>query len=224
MKRVFEQSFRRLAWLGSALICLGLFFKITWELSEDSHISILDRKILLFIGEHRRPHLTGPALDLTALGSPTLLSIATVTAVYVLLIRRDRVGAFYFAIGSIGAGLGTLLLKYVFERPRPSVIPRLVEVSGYSYPSGHSFAATAFFTLVLFFSWRHFHKLNERFVLSTITFCLIIAVCASRLYLGVHYPSDVISGALLGAAWSCFLTAAFAAFTRFNERINQRIN
>jgi undecaprenyl-diphosphatase len=199
---------RQLGWIAFALVFLGLFLEMTFELHDGDDVESLDRGILLIIAAHRTAALNGPAVDVTALGSPTVIALLATTGVLILGgLNRDRWGAAYLALGSLGAGLGTSVLKQLIARPRPTVIPRLVEVSESSYPSGHSFAATSFYLLLMFLAFRHYPSAKARGVLLACALVLITGVCLSRLYLGVHYPSDVLGGALLGAGWVCFLTA-----------------
>src|SRR6185295_6533665 len=204
------EHLRRLLWIGLAFLFLGIFIKVSWELHEDSGMDSLDRRILIFVSNLRTTALNGRAVDISALGSPTVVTVFTVIGVVLLWLNRDRWGCAYLTIGSAGAGVGTYVLKHFFRRERPSVIPQLVEVSGFSYPSGHSITATSFYLLLMFLAWRHYPSWQARVVLSACTALLIGGVCFSRLYLGVHYPSDVLSGICFGAAWVFLLTSCFS--------------
>jgi undecaprenyl-diphosphatase len=201
---------RRLLWTGLTLVLFGTFVKLSLELVEDSKVETLDRAILVAIAAFRRPGLTGPAVDFTALGSSTVLSLVVLAGVLVLGLKRDFRAATYLFAGGVGAALGTYGIKHLFARERPTVVPHLIEVTGLSYPSGHSLSSTSIYLLVLFLAWRHFRELNSRILLLAFTSVLIGGVCLSRLYLGVHYPSDVLSGFLFGAAWSCLLTTIYS--------------
>ena len=200
---------RRTFWIGSILFFLGLFVKVTWEIHEDTTIDSLDREILILISKMRSPFFNGPAVDITAMGSPTVLTIFTTIGVGLLWLIHDRRSSVYLAIGGIGSGVGTFLLKHFFTRERPTVIPRLIDVSGFSYPSGHSLGATSFYLLLLLLTWKYFRSRSARIFLVMTTALMIGSICFSRLYLGVHYPSDVLSGILLGASWVCFVTYFF---------------
>lgn len=201
---------RRLLGMGFALLFLGLFIKLTWEFYEDSSMDSLDRRILISISTLRMASLNGAAVDISALGSPTVITLFAIIGAVLLWLNRDRWGCAYLSIGSAGAGICTSVLKHVVRRERPSVVPQLVEVSGFSYPSGHSLAATSFYLLLMFLAWRHYTSWRSRVVLLACTAVLIGAVCFSRLYLGVHYPSDLLSGMCFGAAWVFLLTSYFA--------------
>ncbi len=197
----------RLFWLGLALFFAGAFLKITWELHEDAGVDRWDKALLLWVASHRVQRLNGSAVDVTALGSPVVLLLFTLLGGLGLALKRDWPGFAYLVGGSAGAGLITYVLKHIFTRPRPEIVPRLVEVTGYSYPSGHSLAGTSFYLLVMFLAWRAYSKWAHRLAWLVTASVLIAGIGFSRGYLGVHNPSDVLSGILLGASWSCVLTS-----------------
>jgi undecaprenyl-diphosphatase len=209
---------RLLVWLALTFLFLGLFLKLTWELHEDSTLEMIDRRVLLYIADLRIAALNGPAVDVTALGSPTVVTVITVIGLTVLWLAKDVVGMLYLSLGLSGAGLITTLVKHLFTRARPTIVPKLVEVSGFSYPSGHSLAATSLYLALMFLSWKRFRSWMSRFVLLCCSIGVMGGVALSRIYLGVHYPSDVISGIFLGAAWMCFLTAWFSWFNREHSK------
>ena len=194
--------------LAMACFSLGLFIKLTWELHEDGSVTSLDGLILTQIGKFRMARLNGPAVDITALGSPTVMALICLIAFAILWLLRNRRGATFLFLSAAGAGLGVTLLKLLIQRPRPNIIPHLVEVTDYSYPSGHTIASTAVFLSLALLASRHFTDWKERAVLFLIAGILIGLVAFSRLYLGVHYPSDVLSGLLLGSGWT-FSLAVF---------------
>ncbi|MBC7396019.1 MAG: phosphatase PAP2 family protein [Bdellovibrionales bacterium] len=214
MRLLSFEKLRPLVWLGLVCLFLGLFLRITWELHEDSGVDPLDENILISISKLRTPALNGVAVDLTALGSFTVITIISVLGIIFLLLNRDRWACLYLAVGSLGSGVGTLAIKHLFQRPRPMVVQRLVEVDGFSYPSGHSLSATSFYLLLMFLAWRRYPDVSSRALLFFCASLLIVSICFSRLYLGVHYPSDVVSGVFLGAAWACLLTGYFFRFER----------
>src|SRR5207253_1546946 len=104
----------------------------------------------------------------------------------------------------------TLATKDLIERARPQVVPRLVVVAGYSYPSGHSLASAAMYLTIGILTARHLRSLRDRLILIGTTALLVVMIALSRVYLGVHYPSDVASGVCLGASWAFLLAALFS--------------
>lgn len=199
----------RLLGLGLALFFLGAFIKLTWELQEDTEVLTRDQAALLWIADHRVPAWNGAVVDITALGSVSVLTILTTLGLLAFGLRRDWPSCLSLGLGSAGAGIITYFLKHFFSRPRPEIVPHLVEVQGYAYPSGHSLAATACYFMFMFLAWRFYPRWSQRLILLIATLLLVTGIALSRLYLGVHYPSDVLSGILLGTSWSCFVIGLF---------------
>jgi undecaprenyl-diphosphatase len=159
---------------------------------------------------HRTPHWNGIALDITALGSPTVLIVIVVIALFFLLLARDYRHALQLLLASIGASVWNEQLKRVLERQRPTALSRLAEVTSFSYPSGHSLASAAvYLTLALILSrripWR-----GGRVGLFVIALALMAAIGCSRAYLAVHFPSDIAAGLSFGAAWALLVSAIFS--------------
>ncbi len=153
-------------------------------------------------------------MDLTALGSPLLIGLFTFVLGAMLLQNGDRRGAAALAVASLSSALLTSALKGLLERPRPQIIPRLVEVSSLSYPSGHSLASSAFYVTAAVILARHFTTWKHRASVFGFAICMTVLVGASRVYLGVHYPSDVIAGMLVGSAVAAILGALLHRFDR----------
>lgn len=198
---------KRLAWISAALLFLLGFIRITWELSEGSELGLLDRRALIWIATLRRPMLNGPVIEVTALGSVLVLSLVSGVVLLGLTLKNDRSGARFLTLGGLGTVFGTVVFKQVFLRPRPEVVPRLVEVGGYSFPSGHAFGASATYMILMLLAWRSYHDLGSQLLLLAVTVSIVGCVGFSRLYLGVHYPSDVLAGVMLGMGWACTLRA-----------------
>ena len=195
-------------WSGGAALALLAFVRITRELSEGD-VSAVDRTILLAVARARTPWLTIAAIDVTALGSITLVALFSAFTLVVLLVLRDRLGAFQMLAASVGAGILTLVTKDIIERTRPEVGQRLITVSGFSYPSGHSLSTSALYLTIAIIAGRYVQHLGARVAIFVAVSAVVILVGASRVYLGVHYPTDVVSGISLGAAWALVLAGLF---------------
>lgn len=99
-----------------------------------------------------------------------------------------------------------------WDRPRPDFLIRLVNVEGYSYPSGHSLSGAAvYFTLAILLCQE-----SRSFIVLSFASLLIFLISLSRVYLGVHYISDVMAGVLLGIAWAALLGAAISFFEEYD--------
>ena len=112
------------------------------------------------------------------------------------------------AVMLAGTWLLNNLLKTIFQRTRPDTL-HLVAVGGFSFPSGHAMIATAFYGMLGYIMWSHLlHGSKPAWYVLLLTFCLVIAIGVSRVYLGVHYPSDVVAGFAAGGVCllACVLT------------------
>ncbi|MCM3781846.1 phosphatase PAP2 family protein [Neobacillus mesonae] len=126
--------------------------------------------------------------------------IIVVVCLYFIFMKRQARDAVLFLSALAGSLLLNLVLKNVFQRERPDFY-RIIEEDGFSFPSGNAMIAFALFGILTYFIWQHIHSRIGRIVLLLMSFCLITAVGASRVYLGVHYPSDILSGYLASGFW-----------------------
>ena len=148
------------------------------------------------------PWLTKVMTDLTALGGTTVLALITLLVLIYLLLRGARRTAAFVAVSILGAWLLSSGLKLGIARPRPDLVPHLVEVYDLSFPSGHAMlSAISYLTLGALL-----HRIEERPALKLFfpvtALLLTFAIGFSRVYLGVHYPTDVIGGWAAGMAWA----------------------
>ena len=176
-----------------------------------------DARILLALRQPGDPAVPrGPAWlfaamrDITALGDTPVLTLVTAIAAGFALIRRRIGEAVFIAVTiAMGAVIDTRL-KLLFGRPRPAVVPHLVEVTSASFPSGHAMnSAVACLTLAaLLITGTPDRRTRVYIAGAAVVLTLLIGV--SRVYLGVHYPTDVIGGWMAGAAWvtACWLIAS----------------
>ena len=140
--------------------------------------------------------------DLTALGSITVLTVVTLVVLGYLLIDGKRSAALFVLVSVAGGALLVDAVKLFIARPRPDLVAHLVQVQTYSFPSGHATAsAVTFLTLGTLLGRVLGRKRLKAYVLGT-AMALTLLVGASRVYLGVHWPSDVLAGWSLGAAWA----------------------
>lgn len=208
------QATRLAFWIGAAALGIGIFIHISAELAEGEGIPAIDLAVLEKLGQLRTPWLNGVMVDLTALGSGTLITLFTVIALVVLLLAKDRYGAIQLVLASVGAALLTDATKLYFGRARPVILERLVQVQSYSYPSGHSLTSSAMYLTIGIIVCRYLQGARARAALIAMTVVLIGLIGISRMYLGVHYPSDVGSGFALGTALACLLSGGFSYLAR----------
>jgi len=146
--------------------------------------------------------LTWGAQDITALGGPTVLGL-TVLAVtgYLFLHKLYRNGLFVFA-ASVGGWVLNWILKQAFARTRPDVVPHLREVVSSSFPSGHALTSAAvYLTLGALLMRIAEGRLAKYYCIAIAMFVTFLVGC-SRVVLGVHYPTDVLAGWLIGMSWA----------------------
>lgn len=205
----FSVRARRLSlWLGGAALAFLVFFRITRELIEGD-VGVTDRSLMIAVAKMRTPWLTIAAVDVTALGSITLVVLFSVFTLVVLLVLRDRMGALQLLGASAGAGILTLVTKNFIERIRPEEVEPLIVVSGFSYPSGHSVSTSALYLTIAIIAGRHVEHSGARAAIFLAVSAVLIMVGTSRVYLGVHYATDVLSGISLGASWALVLAGTF---------------
>jgi len=195
-------------WLGGATLAFFAFVRITREYIEGD-VSAMDRTIVLAVARMRTPWLTIAAIDVTALGSITLVVLFSAFTLVVLLVLRDRLGALQLLAASVGAGILTTVTKNLIERIRPDEAQQLIVVSGFSYPSGHSLSTSALYLTIAIIAGRHVQHSGARAAIFLAVAAVLLMVAASRVYLGVHYATDVVSGISLGAAWALLLAGFF---------------
>jgi undecaprenyl-diphosphatase len=149
--------------------------------------------------------------DVTALGSVTVLGLVTLACGGYLLMRRQYRMLALLAAATVGGLIVSLLLKNLFDRPRPEFAAAAAHITTSSFPSGHSMlAAIVYLTLGVLLartSTRYRHKLY----FLTVALLITVLVGLSRIYLGVHYPTDVLAGWSFGLIWAllCWLVAQF---------------
>ena len=102
------------------------------------------------------------------------------------------------------SGIGNHLLKLFFHRARPTILPHMVTEHSFSFPSGHATASTLLYGTLIFVMALFFKEKTPRLIAQIIVGLLIFSIVVSRIYLGVHYPSDVLAGVLFGSSWLLF--------------------
>ncbi len=206
-------------WAGAAG-ALWAFLNIAGEMSE-GETAILDRKLLLALRQPGHPDdpigprwLQEVMRDLTALGGTTVLTLITITAVVMLLFHAKRRQALVMAATVILAQISSEALKAFYDRPRPTLVPHGSIVYSASFPSGHStLSAATYLTLAAIVASLQ-RTGREKISVFTLALVMIIAIGFSRVYLGVHWPSDVLAGWSLGSLWALAALIALRAMQR----------
>lgn len=194
---------------------LSVFIQIADEVIEGD-TQHFDHAVMLALRDPADPaRPIGPrwveevARDVTALGGTTVLTFVTLGLAGFLALSRRRATAL-LVLASVGGGmLLSTLLKFLFDRPRPDIVPHAMDVYTASFPSGHSMlSAVTWLTLGALLARAEPRRRVKSYVLA-MAMLTTLMVGASRVYLGVHWPTDVLAGWSLGAAWAltCWLIA-----------------
>lgn len=224
--RDHAQGARRwLAWPASELLLLsgillatagGLAFAwLAGEVMDGETRRFDERLLMLFRSPGDPADPIGPrwveemARDVTALGSGVVLTFATLAVIGYLLLARKRGAALLVALSIGGGALLSTLLKLGFDRPRPDLVPHAVAVYSASFPSGHAMLSAASFLTLGALLMRVAARRRLKGYVMALAVLATIAVGVSRVYLGVHWPTDVLAGWCAGAAWAllCWVVA-----------------
>ncbi|PEC48621.1 phosphatase PAP2 family protein [Bacillus sp. AFS077874] len=206
-----------IAFLISLLSLFG--FGLMALLVSNHSIYHFDSTVINFIQGIESPVITSFMKIITFLGSSVfiiLLSISILYFLYKVLNHRSELILFIAAL--IGSNILCVLLKLFFHRARPD-LHRLIEISGYSFPSGHATNAMTVYGILTFILWRNIRTKSGRSLLIITSLIMILLIGISRIYLGVHFPSDVIAGYFTGGFW---ISTAIWYYQRYKERQYER--
>jgi undecaprenyl-diphosphatase len=201
-------------WLAAGLAASAF---VVWAFAEladevvEGESRRFDRAVLLSIHSHFPGWLDGPMRLVTALGYYWV--VVPLLAVTVLVFYRKgwRLSAVLLVVSTSGSILLTTVLKAVFERTRPELFDSGYTASFYSFPSGHATVAVGFYgTLTLIMAYRL--RGYARWLVAACGVSLVLLIGFSRLYLGVHYPTDILAGFLAAPLWLVFVGVAYASW------------
>ena len=177
----------------------------------------LDRRLLTYAAEHRHSELDLLFRITTWAGSFYVLGPLTLLLVIAFSWRRAVMSASLLGIGFGGAALITYITKHLLERERPGLFPQLVEPAQLAaFPSGHSTHIAAF-SLALYLVCRQSHP-EEKLLIGSILAILTFLVAVSRVYLQVHYPTDVLAGLLLALIWVSTTAMLLNKYCHFRDK------
>jgi undecaprenyl-diphosphatase len=185
-----------------AFACLVLFFGLTVAVLAGV-ADTWDRPLMLALAAGREPWLTWWMKFLSIAGSGLIEIPLALLLVLGLVLRKRKVEAWWYAAAALSGWALSGLAKLAVQRPRPHIIPRLMHGGGwFSYPSGHSMLAPIIFGLGIIVWAAPWPSPALRRAALALAALFALGIGFSRVYLGVHYPSDVLGGLLLGIAWS----------------------
>lgn len=201
------------AFMISLLSLIG--FSCMAILISKQKIVSFDSAVISFIQGLESPLLTDIMKFFTFIGSTVSVAVLAMGALFFLYIVLGHRSELILLIAAVlGSNLLFITLKLFFQRARPD-LHRLIEVSGYSFPSGHATNACTLYGILAFLLWRHIPTRLGRTILVIISIIMILTIGISRIYLGVHYPSDIIGGYCISAFW---LTVLIWFYQQYKEK------
>jgi membrane-associated phospholipid phosphatase len=177
-----------------------------------------DERLAVWLHGRATEPLTDVFRAITRLGNFITLFAVTLVAVVIFWRRRERIDAAFVALAALGAQVLSTGMKLGFRRDRPFFPDPLATESTFSFPSGHALVSLAVYGSIALVLARRLSSHIERALLLGATALLVIAIGFSRLYLGVHFLSDVLAGYAAGAAWLAFLYVVLEVRARYASR------
>lgn len=189
--------------LGLVLALLaGLLFAWLGEEVLEGDTQAVDERLRAIVNRNASPVLTDIMVFASVWGAPRRLAVPAVVAVAAFLLRRWYRGAVLVVVTLLGAGVLDGGLKLLFGRTRPEAFFDHYPSPGtYSFPSGHALFAMAFFGGLAVLLYDRLRRPALRLVVAVAAVAIILSIGVSRIYLGVHYPSDVLGGYAVGIVW-----------------------
>ena len=200
-----------------AVVCTWAFSELAEKVRRGSTQGV-DDAVMQWIAAHQYPALQSVMLEITSLGTGVVVSMIVFIAGMFLWLNQHKHSAILLIAATLGGMLLDNLLKIGFNRPRPQVFKWGTYAFSSSFPSGHAMSSIIVYGTVAYLAARLQRNLRSRVLTLTIAALLIALICASRMYLGVHYPTDIAAGLVIGLAWSGFCMAVLEAAQLYAKR------
>ena len=185
MKNLTSKYIQFIPTLLFIIFTLSVSFKLKWINLFDCMLSLKPNKFELYFFE-----------NWTKIGNSTPFTVITaIIVIYLILKKHWNYAGFFLANVIIGINLNHII-KIIIKRPRP--INKLIEIGGYSFPSGHAIASVLLFGSLIIISNSYIKTYKNKIVTNLFLFICLFLLAISRIFLNVHYPSDVVAGLLLG--------------------------
>jgi undecaprenyl-diphosphatase len=220
-ERSTEQRFP----LGGLIVAFigTLLFVIVASRVHSGSTQAFDESVIRWFAAHRTRTLDVVMVEITALGTAIVVMMIVAVAALFLVLTGERYSAILLLASTFGGIIVNGVLKLGFDRPRPIILTPLVHAVSSSFPSGHAMSAAVVYGTVAYLAARLDRREWVRWLVMTSAFIVIALISLSRLYLGVHYPSDVIAGIVVGLAWVGFCMSTLEAIQKFAARRDPQI-
>lgn len=212
-----ERHIKQGAFVAVSLLCLIAF---TWgfvsivEEWKENEIANFDNGVFEIVRGTISTKLTTIMTSITFLGGIKGIAIFAFCSVVILLFQKKYPLALFVSITILSGAGFNWLLKWIFKRDRPD-IEALIQQGGYSFPSGHSMSSFIFYGSLAFILFRALDRKRYKWASVCLVGLLVLMIGISRVYLGVHYPSDIVGGFTAGGAW---LTLCITIYVYFYKR------
>ena len=198
------------------IACVVVFFYISSEIIKGDELGI-DAAAFAFAASLSSPAFSNFIEGITFFGSGEFLTPAALLLVaYFVFVRKHRWYSLKVPVVALGSITLNVVLKYFFDRPRP-LLP-LVEAHGLSFPSGHTMVAASFYGLLIHLVWKHVKQPWLKYVLVILLSVFIVFIGFSRIYLRVHYATDVLAGFSAGFVWVVIGISILKRLERYSRK------
>jgi len=187
---------------------VGLFLVIAFAIALSAPLAALDSSAGTWLHVRATPLVSNAMSVVSFLGAPTTLTIVAVGGSLLLLYRRRRTEAAMLSTFVLGGNLLNFCLKHLIRRGRPVFDDPIFSLPTYSFPSGHAMASTVFYGLLAIYALANARQRYAAYFAIAAAVFMVALVSFSRVYLGLHYLSDVMAGIAEGIAWLAFCFAA----------------
>jgi undecaprenyl-diphosphatase len=205
-----------------AIACTALFVELASHVKSGA-TQTFDEAVMRWLGTHRIDWIERSLVEITALGTGLVVMMIVVISALFLIATQHRFSAFLLLIASGGGIVLNGVLKASFDRPRPQLFEWLTAPVSSSFPSGHAMSSAIVYFTVAYLIARLEKRRWMRAVTIIASLLIVLLISVSRLYLGVHYPSDVVAGVVIGLAWAGFCLAGLEAVRVFGLRFRPRV-
>jgi membrane-associated phospholipid phosphatase len=201
---------------GVALMLLAawVFAGIAEDVVTNDSITVLDVHLAHWFHAHATPGFTRAMLLVTHMHSVPGIAVLTLPLAVWMYRKGAHDWLLALAVAVPGGMLLNVLMKYTFQRSRPRFDEPLLQLSTYSFPSGHTAAATLLYGLLACYLFRQVHSWGGRIAIAVAACAMVALVGLSRMYLGVHYLSDVLAAVAEGCAWLAICITAVSTLRR----------
>ncbi|MDN4606637.1 phosphatase PAP2 family protein [Sporosarcina highlanderae] len=212
-----EKSLRPTTAIALCILFIGIFAYIATVISRDTMIGF-DRPIIDFVQGWETPYLTPIMKGFSFIGSTKVVMFLIIAVTALLFwVFRARTSAYFFFFATVGTGALNQTLKHIFKRERPE-FHRIAEAVGYSFPSGHTMMAFSLYAMAVILLWRQIRTTSGKIALLAFAIFMFGMIALSRIYLGVHYPSDIAGGIVVSAFWVVFTVFIFDNYQQRKKR------